>query len=155
MSLTRTQDDVEQTPTATSVSSTAVTVKAATAVPEVQKQEPQIDLTGGVHDGPFPIFDTLGKKTDATVQIIRSPEETLLQFEGTMEKHSDGALIYFSTDIEATKFFSIGQAKLNDSILIYGMPIDTNMNSYNYILIYNPSTSKTEFSAPIEGVTLR
>ncbi len=114
-----------------------------------QKPEPQIDQTGGIHDGPFPIVDASGKKTNATVQIIRSPEETLLQFEGEALKHSDDALIYFATDQTATKFFSIGNAKLNEDVLIYGMPIDVNMNMYRYILIYNPTTKKTEYYAEI------
>lgn len=132
--------------------STPITVTKVTPVvkePEVEESI-QIDQAGGVHDGPFPLYAQDGTKVSGSVQIIRSPEETLLQFEDTTLVHSADAVIYFATDKIATKFFNIGKAQLTEDVLIYGLPIDATVGTYKYILIYNKATKKTEFYAEIK-----
>jgi hypothetical protein len=142
----------EQTPLVVEVSTStpaAVVQKAPEVTIPVVEETIQIDQTGGVHDGPFTLYLTDGTKAKGTVQIIRSPEETLLQFENTEVTHSADSLIYFATDVQATKFFSIGKAQLEDNVFIYGMPLDVNVGIYKYILIYNPKTKSTELYAKI------
>jgi hypothetical protein len=141
--------DVETVATTSPIIVEKTTPQVTQSQEKETKPEPQIDQTGGVHDGPFTILNATGVKTAATVQIIRSPEETLLQFEGEIGKHSEGAQIYFATDKNATKYFNLGPSKLNDHVTIYGMPIDANMSTYTYILIYNPTSQKVEFYAEI------
>ncbi len=108
-----------------------------------------IDEQGALHDGPFKILDARGTETGATAEIIRSPEETLLQFKKASFTHSADSNIYFSTDTKATKYMSLGQAKLNSGVYVYGMPIDADLSSYRYILIFNPDTNVTEFTAAL------
>jgi hypothetical protein len=131
--------------------STPIAVTKVTPVvtePEVEESI-QIDQAGGVHDGPFGIYAKDGTKVAGSVQIIRSPEEILLQFEETTLVHSADAVIYFATDKIATKFFNIGKAQLTEDVLIYGLPIDATVGTYKYILIYNKATKQTEFYAEI------
>ncbi len=132
--------------------STPIVVTKVTPVveePEVEESV-QIDQAGGVHDGPFPLYTQAGTKVAGSVQIIRSPEETLLQFEETTLVHSKDAVIYFATDKSASKFFNIGKAQLTEDVLIYGLPIDATVGTYKYILIYNKATKQTEFYAEIK-----
>jgi len=112
-------------------------------------QKVVIDEQGGLHDGPFTLRDSASKVVTGTVEIIRSPEETLLQFKNTTFTHSDGAHIYFATDKLATKYLDLGLAKVTAGVLIYGMPIDTTISTYTYLLIHNPQTKTTEFFAEL------
>lgn len=143
----------EKTPEVAKVSTSTPEVVpqkiAEVTVPEAEDAV-QIDQTGGVHDGPFPLHSSDGTKVGGTVQIIRSPEETLLQFEETTLTHSKDAVIYFATDKVATKFFNIGKAQLTENVFIYGLPIDATVGAYKYILIYNTVAKKTEFYAEIK-----
>lgn len=119
-------------------------------LPAVEKKKPVvIDKQGALHDGPFPVLDVNGKSTSATAEIIRSPEETVLQFHGVHFMHSSGAEIYISTDTKATKHMSLGKAGLNAGGYVYGMPVDIDLSVYKYILIYNPDTNVTEFSVAL------
>jgi len=104
---------------------------------------------GSLLDGPFYLFDAQGNQTDATVQIIRSPEETLLQFEDFEGTHSSDADIYFSSDLKATSYTSLGFAKLKEGVLMYGVPLDADLGTYTYILIYDVRNKNTQYYAKI------
>lgn len=104
---------------------------------------------GSLLDGPFAIFSKNGEDTGATVRIIRSPEETLLQFENWNETYSPASHVYFASDREATDYFNLGPAKMSEDYLIYGIPLDAKLESYSYILIYQTQTDETEFYAKI------
>ncbi len=123
-------------------------VKPAQDTPETQKVV--IDEQGGLHDGPFTLRDNTGKVVAGTVEIIRSPEETLLQFKNTNLIHNDDTHVYLATDKLATKYIDLGPAKLNDAVFIYGIPFDGSMSSYAYILLYNTRTNTLEYFAGIQ-----
>lgn len=120
---------------------------------EVEEVSPTQTVTiapdGSLLDGPFYLFDAQGNKTDATVQIVRSPEETLLQFEDFEGTHSNDADIYFSTDLKATSYVSLGFAKLKQGTFIYGVPLDADLSPYAYILVYDVRNKNTEYYAKI------
>ncbi len=105
---------------------------------------------GSLLDGPF-VFKTIdGKATNATVQIVRSPEETLLQFDDFDLKHSLASRIYFSKDLDATTHFDLASAQMNNEVLIYGIPLDVDLSAYKYILIYDAQMEETEYYAQIK-----
>jgi len=104
---------------------------------------------GSLLDGPFAFKTADGKQTEATVQIVRSPEETLLQFDGSDLEHSLASRIYFSKDLDATTYFNLAPAQINNEVLIYGIPLDVDLSAYNYILIYDAQMEETEYYAKI------
>jgi hypothetical protein len=114
------------------------------------KPTPVIDETGALHDGPFDLFDKNGTKVPGSVEIIRAPEETLLQFKNTTLTHGSESFIYFSSDTKATKYINLGEAQLTQDVFLYGMPLDLDLSPYNYILIYNSETKSPEFYAKLE-----
>ena len=134
----------------TSTTQIVVTPEPAVPTPAVTEKKVVVDEEGAVHDGPFSLLSTDGTKIAGTVQIIRSPEETLLQFTGVTQRHSSKAHIYFATDKTATKHLDLGLAKLNNGITVYGMPIDARLRIYKYILIYNPDSKTVEWYAEME-----
>lgn len=109
-----------------------------------------ISEDGSVHDGPFSFINASGEKTAATAAIVRSPEEVLLQFSNFTQTYSSEAHVYFSNDLDATKILNLGPAKMASGVLVYGIPLDTNLDTYSYILIYNPTLEKVEYSAKIK-----
>lgn len=124
---------------------TQVDTKEETPLPQTVTVAPD----GSLLDGPFYLFDAQGKKTNATVQIVRSPEETLLQFKDFEGSHASDADIYFSTDMKATSFVSLGFAKLSQDVFIYGVPLDADLSKYSYILIYDVRNKNTQYYAKI------
>lgn len=133
----------------TTTSPATITPQQTASTPVTTEKKNVVDEEGAVHDGPFSLFATDGTKIAGTVQIIRSPEETLLQFKGVTQKHTVGAHIYFATDKTASKHFDLGVAKLNEGVAVYGMPIDASLRIYKYIIIYNPDNKTAEFYAEI------
>jgi hypothetical protein len=142
-------EKTERTVVPTTTVQTVVTPPKIETEPTVTKTQPTVDEDGAVHDGPFSLYTLDGVKLGGEVQIIRSPEETLLQFTGVTERHSKNAHIFFATDKTATKHLDLGAAKLNDGMAVYGMPIDADLRIYKYILIYNPDSEKVEWYAGI------
>lgn len=138
----------ERTIVSTATIPTVVT-KEEVPAPVVTKNEVVVDEEGAVHDGPFSLYDKDGVKIAGAVQIIRSPEETLLQFTDVTQKHTNDAHIYFATDKTGKKHLDLGLAKLNEDVTVYGMPIDANLLTYKYILIFNPNTKTVEWYAEI------
>lgn len=124
-------------------------VPVATQKEEIEEDTITIAPDGSQLDGPFLIFDAQGNETEATVQIVRSPEETLLQFEDFTEKHSVDSDIYFSTDLKATSYLTLGFAKLQQGVSVYGIPLDADLSKYKYILIYDVRNKTTEYYAKI------
>lgn len=140
----------KEPPSQNIVPTTSEPVPVVVETKEEEKKPVVIDEDGSVHDGPFAIRDADGKDTTTTAEIIRSAEETLLQFKNVSFKHGSDAHIYFATDKKATKYLSLGQADLNAGVLIYGMPLDADLSAYEYILIYDTYDNTVEYFAEIE-----
>lgn len=101
-------------------------------------------------DGPFTIFGEGGTKTQSTVRIMRSPEEVLLQFENWNLSYPTSSHIYFSDTKNANAYLDLGPAKLSDGVLIYGIPLDANLRTYKYILIFDTDSEETLYYADVQ-----
>jgi hypothetical protein len=137
------------TPTATTTTSTDESEDLETEDVPSDDDEVVITADGSLLDGPFIVKDADVKETKATVQIFRSPEETLLQFTNFTEGHSQDADVYLASDLKATSFLSLGFARLNQGVAVYGVPLDADLDNYSYILIYDVRNKATEYSARI------
>ncbi len=118
---------------------------------EEEKVESPVVVTddGSQLDGPFPILNEDGEETGATVRIIRSPEEMLLQFEHWDEEYPLASHVYFASDLNASEFLNLGPAEMSDDYLIYGIPLDADLSAYNYVLVYQTQLDETEYYAKI------
>ena len=125
---------------------TEVTKVAPQTVPE---SKVIVDEQGALHDGPFALFDANGNKVQGTVEVIRAPEETLLQFTNTKLTHSNDAVLYLASDKKATSFFNLGSAQITKGVLLYGMPLDIDLSLYNYLLIFDTATEQPQFYAEL------
>lgn len=122
---------------------------ASSSLP-VEEPEPVTVLQDGSQlDGPFPIYSKDGVQTEGTVRIIRSPEENLIQFEGFTGSHSPDDDIYFASDLKGTSHITLGYAKLNSGVNVYGIPLDAALDSYPYILLYDVRNKTTEYYAKV------
>jgi hypothetical protein len=142
-------DTTAQQPSTT----TPVAIESEAAKEETTPvEETPVTITedGSLLDGPFRILNKDGEETGATVRIIRSPEETLLQFENWDEKYSPASHVYFAGDLQASNFFNLGPAKMSEEYLVYGIPLDASLELYSYILIYQTQTEEVEYYAKIK-----
>lgn len=122
-----------------------------TIIEDIVPEEDTITLApdGTQLDGPFLLQDAQGNEIDGTVQIIRSPEEIVLQFKHFDAIHAADAHVYFASDKEATTYLDLSQAKLDEGVFIYGVPLDAPLDEYAYILIYDTALEKTEYYARV------
>lgn len=143
------QQHVTQTPA--TITETAAGAKTQeTPIDTSGESELSVNESRSVLDGPFSLLDTGGTDTGERVRIIRSPEEVLLQFESFTQTYPEGSHIYFSDDTKATTHLDLGQAEMRNGSLIYGIPLDATLGTYNYILIYDKVLEETVFSAYIK-----
>jgi hypothetical protein len=89
-----------------------------------------------VVEGPFSIVGTPQHPATGEVEIIRSPEETLIQYKNYNGTNGPDLKIYLAKDLEAKEFISLGDAKGNQGNLIYGAPLDIDFAEYPYILTW-------------------
>lgn len=118
--------------------------------PVVAKPPVVIDAEGALREGPFVIRDKDGKDTGATAEIIRSPEETLLQFKDVSFTHSSSVELQLSKDVKGKDYLNLGPARLNSGVLIYGLPLDLDISIFTHLLIYDPDTNVNEFVVAFE-----
>lgn len=87
-------------------------------------------------EGPFPIIGTPKHPATGQVEIIRSPEETLIQYKNYDGTNGPDLKIYLAKDLEAKEFISLGDARANQGNIIYGAPLDIDFTEYPYILTW-------------------
>jgi hypothetical protein len=109
-----------------------------------------IDADGALHDGPFTVTDKDGKDTGATAEIIRSPEETLLQFKNVSFTHSAATELHLAKDEKGKDYLNLGPARINSGVLIYGLPLDLDVSVFTHLIFYNPDTNVNEYSVAFE-----
>ena len=117
---------------------------------EVKKKPVIIDEDGALHDGPFIIRDKDGTDTGATAEIIRSPEETLLQFKNVSFTHSASVELHLAKDTKRTDYLNLGPARINSGVLVYGLPLDLDLSVFTHLLFYDPDTNVNEFVVTFE-----
>ena len=116
---------------------------------EEDEDEVVITEDGSQLDGPFVLFDRRGDKTGATVSFVRSPEENLIQFENFDGSHSFASHIYLSNDRDATDFLNLGPCRLSEGMLIYGIPLDAQLDNFKYILVFDTQLERVEYYAKV------
>jgi hypothetical protein len=86
------------------------------------------------------------------VSIIRSPEETVLEFRGKVPTLSPEAQLYFSKtkSVQSEGYIDLGPLDFKGGTMVYGMPPSLDTDTYSYILLYNPDTNTTEFTAIVD-----
>jgi hypothetical protein len=95
-----------------------------------------VDETPVFSDGPFPITGTPGHPAKGEVSVIRSPEETLIRYQNYDGTNGPDLYVYLSKDLEAKEFIDLGEAKGNKGNIIYGVPLDVNLDEYPYVLTW-------------------
>lgn len=95
-----------------------------------------VDETPVFSDGPFPITGTPGHPASGEISLIRSPEETLIQYQDYDGTNGPDLFVYLSKDLEAKDFIDLGPAKGNKGNIIYGVPLDANLDEYPYVLTW-------------------
>lgn len=115
-------------------------------------EEDEVVITddGTLLDGPFVIFDAQGEQTDASVRQFISPEEQLIQFQNFDLEYSLASRVYFASDKQATDYLNLGPARMADDVLVYGIPLDADLSTFDYILIYDEQRGETEYYARIK-----
>jgi hypothetical protein len=134
---------------ATTTTPTVVPETPAPAAPvkevETKKAPVVIDEDGALRDGPFKITDTNDKDTGATAEIIRSPEETLLQFKNVSFTHGASVELHLAKDVKGKDYLNLGPARINSGVLVYGLPLDLDLSVFTHLMFYNPDTNVNEF----------
>ncbi len=110
--------------------------------PEVKESEQSstVEESFGIKNhGPFPIVGTRGDDVSGAVEIIESPEEQLVYFKDYEGTAGPDLKVYLSTDLEASEFFDLGDAKGTEGNLIYGVPLSVDFSDYTYVLTWSES----------------
>ena len=134
----------------TTITQTPIQPEQTESAPPKETPTTTVDADGSETNGPFRLYTEQGVKTDATVEIVRSPEENLLQFNDVTLNYPAASFVYLADDIDATHFLNLGRATFTDAKTIYGMPLDTDLSVYHYILIYDADHQVTAFYALLE-----
>ena len=95
-----------------------------------------IDLPEVFIDGPFSITGTAGHPASGNLEIIYSPEETLIRYQDYDGTNGPDLKIYLAKDLEASEYLSLGDARGNQGTIIYGVPMDVDLDDYKYVLTW-------------------
>lgn len=115
--------------------STAQVETASEIDASVQTSAP-VDLPQTFVEGPFPIMDTPSHPASGVVEVIYSPEERLLRYKNYNGTNGPDLKIYLATDLDAKQFVNLGDAKGNKGDIIYGIPLDVDLDDYKYVLTW-------------------
>jgi hypothetical protein len=86
--------------------------------------------------GPFSVVDTPTHPATGVVRVIESPEQQLIRFENYDGTNGPDLRIYLATDLEATEFVDLGEAKGNQGNINYEVPDTVNIDDYQYVLTW-------------------
>ncbi len=114
-------------------------------VPEVTiESTPYTDQNGQqssvLVEGPFPVIGTSKYPASGQVEIIRSPEETIIQYKNYNGTGGSNLKIYLAKDLAAKNFIDLGEARGSEGDFIYGAPLDIDFADYPYILTWSESS---------------
>ena len=113
------------------LSDTAVVTKSN--LPE----EPGIFGGEMVIEGPFKINGANGHQASGEVEILRSPEETLIRYKNYRGSSGIGHYVYLAKDLTGKDHISLGEAQGETGEFIYGAPLDIDFSTYSYILTWS------------------
>ena len=90
-----------------------------------------------VIEGPFKINGTNGHQANGEVEIIRSPEETLIRYKNYQGSAGIGRYVYLAKDLTGKDHISLGESQGETGEFIYGAPLDVDFTIYPYILTWS------------------
>ncbi len=90
-------------------------------------------------EGPFAIVGTHEHPASGQVEIIRSPEETIIQYKNYQGTPGSNLKIYLAKDLTAKDFISLGESRGSKGDFIYGAPLDIDFEDYQYIMTWSES----------------
>jgi len=99
-------------------------------------EENTVNDTGVISRGPFPIISTPGHPATGNVEIIKSPEETVVQYVNYEGTNGPDLYIYLAKDLEATDYVELGRQRGNKGNIIYQVPDSIDISEYKYILTW-------------------
>lgn len=143
-----TKKEPQQTATTTQTTITATTSDDTIEVESDIEDTVTVDEDGALHDGPYELLNADGEPTGTTVQIIRSPSEVLLQFDATLA-HAPSSRLYFARSLDADNPLDLGPLRMQEEVLVYGIPLDADLSAYSYILIFDEAQNVVEYSADL------
>ena len=97
----------------------------------------EVDDSGVITRGPFTITGTPDHPAEGQIEIIRSPEETLLHYIDYEGTSGPDLYVYLAKDLEANEYIDLGLQKGNQGSIIYGVPLDIDLSEYKYILTWS------------------
>ncbi|MEX2340871.1 MAG: DM13 domain-containing protein [Candidatus Paceibacterota bacterium] len=105
---------------------------------DVETSDPvtEVDDSGVMTRGPFEVTGTPNHPAKGQVEIIRSPEETLLHYMNYEGTNGPDLFVYLAKDLEANEYIDLGEQKGNRGNIIYGVPLDVDLSEYKYILTW-------------------
>ena len=89
-----------------------------------------------VIDGPFAITGTRGHGATGEVRVIHSPDQSIVRYENYDGTNGPDLFVYLATDLEATNFVSLGDAKGNQGNINYEVPADVDLDDYKYVITW-------------------
>jgi len=114
-----------------------------TTPPEIIESTPYTDQNGEqssvLVEGPFAIVGTDEHPASGQVEIIRSPEETIIQYKNYQGTSGANLKIYLAKDLAAKDFINLGDQRGNNGNFIYGAPLDIDFEEYQYIMTWSES----------------
>lgn len=93
-------------------------------------------------DGPYQIIGTSNHPASGHLEVIYSPEETLLRYKNYDGTNDPDLKIYLAKDLEAREYLSLGDARGNEGTLIYGVPLDVDLDDYRYVLTWDEASGE-------------
>ena len=89
-----------------------------------------------ISQGPFPITGTPGHTAHGNVEIIKSPEETLLHYINYEGTNGPDLYVYLAKDLEANDYINLGAQRGNKGNIIYNIPSDVDLSKYKYVITW-------------------
>lgn len=121
----------------------------AIVVEEPEEEETPVVVTddGAQLDAPVTLLNTDGTATNITARIIRSPEETLIEFSSDDIEYPRGTHIYLAEDMMGNEHFDVAPANVHEGVLIYGLPLDIDLTRLTHLVFYDTLAEETVFYA--------
>ncbi len=133
------------------VATTTTEISTSTQTIEpVQEEEPVVITDDGAQlDAPRTLLSADGTATDSTVRIIRSPEETLIAFSDDDIEYPRGTHIYLAEDMMGNEHFDVAPANVHEGVLVYGLPLDIDLERLTHLVLYDTFSETTIFYAKL------
>ena len=135
--------------TASSTPTSTPQTEEITVAEEPEQEETPVVVTddGAQLDAPIMLLRTDGTAAGVTARIIRSPEETLIEFSDDTIEYPRGTHIYLAEDMMGNEHFDVAPANVHEGVLIYGLPLDIDLERLTHLVLFDTLAEETVFYA--------